>query len=525
MPFLLFGLFASGVLYAFGYPHFAGEGFAPLAPVTLLAAVALVERLPTFRSRLLGVLLHQIGFQVTGFYWVPFTLQEFGALPPGISHLVALGLAPMLNPALWGWVAWLRWRPRLPGAAHWDAGMAAFFGAVWMTALENFIPQQFPVFAGHVWMQYPTLLRAAPWGGVATYSFFTWWLIMGLLPLARRQRPARSALAGALVFALVHPLLPPLGGQAADKYLNVRVVQANIGNLLKTESETGDPLAVSDVVGRYRDLSLRESPQELDLIVWPETAYPFPFHTERLVTGDENLPEVFVNLMARTNAEILIGGYDSRADADTFMERYETDYNAAFLFGGEGQLSAVYRKHILIPFGETLPFGPLNRPLSRVLPAVSFFARGTKLTRFTTRRGPTFVAPICYEILQSEFVRRMVSAGTPPVDFIVNLTNDSWYGATAEPAQHLFLAKWRALEFQRPIVRATNTGISTIIYPDGREGRRLLTGEMDVMDVRLGFPARPPSTFFERYGLWGLMGLWVTLAAIFSLSWWRRNRP
>jgi len=348
-------------------------------------------------------------------------------------------------------------------------------------------------------------------------------MIFAFLPLVRKARPALSGVVAVAIFIISHAFMPPLNNAPREKSLNIRVVQANVGNLLKTESEAGDAMAVSDVVERYRQLSLLESPQKLDLVVWPETAYPYPFRSDLLKKGEDTLPEVFHEILARTNAEILLGGYDSLSD-NLYSERFETDYNAAFLLGVGGNLSQVYRKHILIPFGETLPFGPLNRPLSRVLPEVSFFARGKDYNFFQTKSGASFVVPICYEILQGSFIARLLNGTGKPADFMVNLTNDSWYGETAEPAQHLFLAKWRAVEFQRPIVRSTNTGITTVIYPDGREGRRLLVGQKDVLDVRLHLPQVPRPTFYEKWGLWGLMALWLLLAAVFSVDWWRRNQ-
>jgi apolipoprotein N-acyltransferase len=172
-----------------------------------------------------------------------------------------------------------------------------------------------------------------------------------------------------------------------------------------------------------------------------------------------------------------------------------------------------------------MPFGPLNRTLSKMLPAVSFFAAGSATPTFITKSGASFTTPICYEILQSPFVAKLLNEAPVLPDFIVNLTNDSWYGKTAEPRQHLFLAKWRALEFRRPIVRSTNTGITTVIYPDGRVGRQLLTGEQDVLDFNLELPAKAEHTFYQRFGMLPLLGLWGLLAIAFILSWWLKIRP
>ncbi len=527
MPRLLLVAPLTGALYAFGYPHAWASGHPVAALAAFLAMAALLEKLPRTRERALAALLHQLGFLATGFYWIPYTLQEFGGLPPGVSHLASLALAPVLNPAWWVYVAWQHVRGRLPGQASWTPALHAFMPAALMTAAEYLIPQQFPVYLGHTWGHLGPWLSLADVAGVSLYSFFSWWLVFALLPVFGKGRPEKFALTGVSLFLVAHAVWPyrPWNTRSthpSSKELSLRVVQANVGNFLKVESESGDPLAVRDVVDRYRALTRLEEPQGLDLIVWPETAYPFPMPSSEMAGADLPPPEIFKELIARTGAEFLVGGYDTSGQGVAF-DRFETEYNAAFHFGTAAELKGVYRKHILIPFGETLPFGPFNRPISRVLPALSFFARGTDFPLMRTKHGTGFVVPICYEILQGGFMARMLNAAGG-ADFIVNLTNDSWYGHTAEPEQHLFLAKWRALEFRRPIVRSTNTGITTVIYPDGREGRRLGVGEKDVLDFRLELPELAPVTIYQRWGLWPLVALWLALSALLSGHWWWQSR-
>ncbi len=515
----------SGAIYAFAFPNFLFEGFALLSPLALILMAMVLENIPTTRKRILAVLLHQTGFNLTGFYWVPATLQEFGGLPPALAQFIALFLALVLNPQWWGWLVWMHYRAHIPGVAQWTVGMHAFFGAVILTLVETILPQQFPVFAGHVWMHFHTWLNFAPYGGVIAYSFFTWWLVLGFLPLALRRPPAWSALVGVLVFIGAHFIVPGWTPATTDTQgLNIRIVQANVGNFLKMESEAGDESAVGSVIRRYEELTLKENPQTLDLVIWPETAYPFSMSSPAFVNKQDAPANLFRDLIARTGAEMLIGGYDHDVESQ-WSDRFETEYNAAFHIGAMGEFKEVYRKHILIPFGETMPFGPLNRTMSQLIPAASFFARGTKTPVFTTKRGAKFVAPICYEILQSSFMAKLLNEAPSAPDFIVNLTNDSWYGATAEPFQHLFLAKWRALEFRRPIVRSTNTGITTVIYPDGTEGRRLLTGEQDVLDVRLELPTVAPITIYQRWGMLPMMLLWLVLSVAFTAFWWWKIRP
>lgn len=512
----------SGALYAFAFPNFLNSGWFFLSPVALILMSWSLEKIPTTRQRVLAILLHQTGFNLTGFYWVPATLQEFGGLPPGVSHFIALFLAPVLNPQWWGWLLWLKYRDLIPGFKTWTLDLRSLYGAIILTGVEILIPQQFPVFAGHVWMQFDQWLQLAPLGGVSLYSFFTWWFVLSIKQSFDYKAMSWAPLLFCGLFVGAHFVMPKWELGAEKQSLNIRVVQANVGNFLKIESEAGVPGAIEDVVMRYKNLSLKENPQSLDLLIWPETSYPFSMSSLEFKNKEKNPPSLFTDIIAMTGAEILLGGYDNNGGDRSWMDRFETEYNAAFHIGTQGEFKQVYRKHILIPFGETMPFGPLNKTLSNYVPGVSFFAAGRDFPIFTTRKGVRFVTPICYEILQPSFVAKLLNKPTHPADFIINLTNDSWYGKTAEPFQHLFLAKWRAVEFRRPIVRSTNTGITTVIYPNGLEGRRLYTGEKDVLDLKLELPLTPQTTLYQIWGYLPLIGLWLVLALGFTSFWWLR---
>ena len=143
---------------------------------------------------------------------------------------------------------------------------------------------------------------------------------------------------------------------------------------------------------------------------------------------------------------------------------------------------------------------------------VSYFAEGDKFSTFKTKSNISFISVICYEVLFSDFVREFLNKQKVAPQFLINLTNDSWYGDTAEPFQHLFLAKWRALEFNIPIIRSTNTGITTIIMPDGSEFQRLNYQEKKVLDVELKLHTRT-NTIYQTFGLWMIL----MLALIFYL--------
>jgi apolipoprotein N-acyltransferase len=181
-------------------------------------------------------------------------------------------------------------------------------------------------------------------------------------------------------------------------------------------------------------------------------------------------------------------------------------------------LESSYYKNILIPFGETLPFGPLNQSIVEMVPAIALFARGEGSQKMETRNGTRFVTPICYEILETEFMRKLLNEHGNN-QFIVNHSNDSWYGTTAEPYQHLFLSKWRALEFAIPIIRSTNTGVTSVIYPDGSESKRLLIGEKKALEEVIPLPPAQ-NTIYQRYGVIPFLVMTLLMGLVI---WWQEK--
>jgi apolipoprotein N-acyltransferase len=253
-----------------------------------------------------------------------------------------------------------------------------------------------------------------------------------------------------------------------------------------------------------------------ELIIWPETAYPHSLIGTDLKLDSINTPKIFKDIIKKTNAHLIIGGYDRKKEAPIY-DYYETEFNSVFHFTPQFGLKDIYHKHILIPFGETLPFGPFNRELSQINQNVSFFAKGKDRTIFKLNDNIKFITPICYEILSPRFIRYYLNQDQQ-TQIIINLTNDSWYGDTAEPHQHLYLAKWRAIEFNKHLIRSTNTGISTIVLPDGNEINRLGVGERKYLDIEIKLPLNPQTTFYQKYELAGLGLLSLIMILIAHLT-------
>ena len=254
---------------------------------------------------------------------------------------------------------------------------------------------------------------------------------------------------------------------------------------------------------RYLDLSTegaREAaathPGQPILVIWPETASPFLLaqDAEAMRLAGAALPPRALLLAGTVRAE---WGSDGRL---------RELFNSLVALDPSGQAVGLFDKAHLVPFGEYMPLGGVL-PIRMVTGGVDFSAGpGPEVLRLP--HGLPSPGPlICYEVI---FPGRMVGAERP--DWLLNVTNDAWFGISAGPYQHLAAARLRAVEEGLPMVRAAQTGISAVFDATGRERARLGLGESGRLAAALPAPLAP--TLFARGGIWIPGLLWLLLAAM-----------
>ncbi|GAW41671.1 Apolipoprotein N-acyltransferase [Brevundimonas sp. SH203] len=287
----------------------------------------------------------------------------------------------------------------------------------------------------------------------------------------------------------------------------VRLVQADV----KQETKWS-PEAYRSIVDRYVTLTGQAAARTPNVVVWPEGALP------------ASANDVFASTDAGAIAAALRPGQTllmglARGEPDLTAPEGARYYNSLFVLADEGgaglRVAAVYDKHRLVPFGEYLPLGSLMTSigLRSLVHMPSDFSAGPTPEPITVPGAPRAQILICYESLYPGFTPG--AAGRP--DWIVNASNDAWFGATSGPRQHLNLASYRAIETGLPIARATPTGISAMIDPWGRivDGEKLEPGVMGVIDAPL-----PRPTGITPYGRFGDWPLAMMLMATLALSLW-----
>jgi apolipoprotein N-acyltransferase len=298
---------------------------------------------------------------------------------------------------------------------------------------------------------------------------------LGWRPAAPGVALVAVALGGSLAFgwqALAGPRA------AAGREIRVGLIQPSIEQTLKW-----DPAEHARILDTYEALTRQAAQPKPALILWPETA------TTIFLRGDGPLLERLVRLAGSVETPLLVGSIDRQEGPDgRFL-------NSAFLLTGQG-ITGKYDKIHLVPFGEYVPLGRLIGFVRSWAEFISDFGVGETYTVFRLPEA-SFGTVICYEVIFPELFRDFVTRGA---DFMVNITNDAWFGRTSGPWQHLGMLPLRAVEHRVAIARAANTGISAFVEPSGRVARALPLFERGVLDGAVKL--RSGSTLYTRWGDW-----------------------
>jgi apolipoprotein N-acyltransferase len=286
-----------------------------------------------------------------------------------------------------------------------------------------------------------------------------------------------------------------------DPAVWVRVVQANVDQASKY-----DEALFRSIVGRYVRLTAQPAPRVPDIVIWPEGAIPDSVND---YLGPNTWTRAAIAGALRPGQSLLLGGYRLTGDPDRAPA-----YNSLLALrseGGDLVMTGLYDKFRLVPFGEYLPAETLLGPLGfkKLVHVTDGFDSGPRPRPISPEGVPQVQPLICYESLFPGFAREGAKRGGR-ARWIVNISNDAWFGKTSGPWQHLNLASYRAIEEGLPMVRATPTGISAVIDAYGRirPGAVLGQGALGVIDAPL--PAALPPTPFSRWGeifFWSAMTL------------------
>jgi apolipoprotein N-acyltransferase len=486
----------SGALYFAGFLSF---DLFPLAWICFLPVLFAVRNATTKQAFAAGALFGTVT-NAGGFYWVIHVIVEFGQMPMAVAVLGFLLLCAYQGLLLAIALAAVRHADRRLGVAPvWSLPVA-------LVALEWLYPLLFPSSLGNSQFHFVALTQIVEVTGMLGLTALIGLVNGGIYELIEARRAARvtryarvAVPLSALVVCIAYGTsrLPAVDAMvAAAPTVRVAVVQTNIGG---QEKET-DPSAFFRAHLRMSKEALAADPT-IDLLMWPESAYDRYLKqrngviTDRVVLGLDK--PVILGVLSETEGN---------------SERPREYFNTVALVAPDGEVLGSFDKVELLAFGETLPLLDVFPALRRVSD-VAWFSRG-RTFRNLRLSTVSFLPTICYEDIIPSLVRRVWrSAG--PADALVNVTNDSWYGDTAEPTIHLALASFRSIETRRALVRATNTGISAVVDPAGRVVQRTSQWAKDLLVFDVPLIQDGSSTVYMRVG--DVLGWIATALALVGL--------
>jgi len=487
--------------------------------IALVPAIHLSLSARSGREAFLGGWLAGFVANAGGFSWMLGFLQHFGHMPfweaaPIMGLLVGYqGL--MFAFWSWGFRALARRWPRVP---------LFVVAPVVMAAVELLLPQIFPysLAISQAWV--PTVIQLAELGGPLVVTFalllvngaaYQLAVARGLIPVASPDgsSPATKTLPGALrapslaiavtlVFTVVFGRIrmhTTDARMAVAPKVRVGLVQANIGI-----DEKWDPAEAAHNLQVHQDASVALAAAGADLLVWPESSYPYALPRDIA----EDLPPGNPQRLMRGFAKPTLFGTVTLPRGGSARERFP--YNTALLMNADGRITGTFDKVFLMMFGEYIPFYEEIPWFTEIFPEASNFARGADpaLFPFVFQGQPHGLGPlICYEDILPRWVQRVAALGP---ELFVNITNDAWFGPTAEPYQHLALSVFRSVEHRTPLVRAVNTGVSAAIDANGRVLAHLPAHDPDLHP--------PPSRLLAELPLLAGHGLYETLGDTFGIA-------
>lgn len=490
---------SAGASWPFGFVFETGQSLWWLQCLALGTLVGVLHRSASWKAAVGWGLLFATAWLCATFWWLYISMHTYGGLNSVLTVLSIVSLAAALG-LYYAAACAVYWRLKennsllasLAFAALWT--MAEMARGTWLTGFGWGA-------VGYAHLAGP-LAAFVPWVGAYGVGALAAWLAAGLVLARYRGNAMRVALAAVVGMGLLVPLTQPVWTQAAGT-LSVTLLQGNIPQDEKFQSGSGIPLAL-----RWYGDELNRS--ATDLVVAPETALP---------VLPQDLPDGYWDGLsarfAKGDQTALVGSpWGNMRDGYT---------NSVFAFGPNRPEEWRYDKHHLVPFGEFIP--PLFRWFTQMMNIpLGDFNRGAIGQASYPWMGQRLALNICYEdLFGEELGARFVDPAKAPTIF-VNVSNIGWFGDSVAIDQHLQISRMRALEFERPMLRATNTGATVIIDHTGRVTHSLPRAARGVLvgEVQGRTGTTPFAWWVARWGLWPI---WIaSLAIVLVAAYARRTR-
>lgn len=508
-----------------------GTSYIPFLPWAILFSYLplfywIIYKSKSIKESFIAGWVTQFVLTTIGFHWIFYTAKAYGHFPWPLAIIVLIAfssLAHLYIPLATASVHFLKDFLKLRSTQIIIFLVFSFY------LYESYWPGIFPWNLGYTFLYAKMpIYHLADIIGFSGLSFLVFFFQGGFSLIWFNQTDTKTKILFSSLFLLLFISLNVFGSLHGKKWLDtdkeikILAVQANIGNLEKEMAEKGNYFR-NDITNRFIDYTKEalSKNNSAEVIIWPETAIPDFLNSFFLY--QQNTKKVH-EFSTQINKTLITGGYSKDLkikDPDLSV------FNALFLISPNNwQPSPPYHKSILLAFGEYLPFSDNFPFLLKLLPFIANFGRGNgpDTLIYSTNKHNTIDEPksqdkilfgpqICYEGLYPDF---SVGLSLKGAQILVNVTNDSWFGVPFEPYQHLYMTLARAIEVRRPLVRSTNTGITTSISAYGVVDKKSPWHEVWSETFTVKYQKNPEQTFFVLYG--HRFSLFILFAFLFSLG-------
>lgn len=276
-----------------------------------------------------------------------------------------------------------------------------------------------------------------------------------------------------LVFIVIFGYFQINSKQNHSKLAKIRLIQPNINQKDKWDKNSRYNSFLKNITLSKGDFMDKKG-QKPDYIIWPEASVPY------FLGNDSKFLLNKITTIIPENSQLIAGAVRARHDQNNMVKQI---WNSIFIINSDAKITNFYDKSHLVPFGEYIPFSKFLPFLSKITYGSLDFSAGNGNKTIKLSNNISFSPLICYEII---FPWKIINKKNKP-DFIINITNDSWFGTSSGPYQHLDMARMRAIEYQIPVIRVANSGITAIINKNGRIVKEIDLNKEGKLDFKLKF--------------------------------------
>lgn len=449
----------------------------------------------------------QFTLTLIGFHWIAYVSHEFGGFPWVLSIAALLLFAALMHlyiPFSTYISLWLKEK------YHISPIKTLYLNALILFLLEKFWPSIFPWHLGYT--LFYAKIPIYNFADIIGFEGFSLIILLvnslvvhSIIKYKNNNTLLRPSVAVALAIVLFNFLAIPYARkwQNTDREIKITAIQGNIGNMDKIYAEKGAGYQ-NEITLKFLELSNQAKLKypDTNLFIWPETAFPDYLNsyyldgsTQKLLLNGTHPIQGLKNL----GLPLLTGAYGR---APRSQKGPRPIYNSFFLVDSNGaEYSPAYNKTHLLVFGEYLPLSETYPILLKIFPFVANFGRGqgpqtldfkNPIYQEITSFGPQ----ICYEGLFPEFSRGLAQKGS---HILANITNDSWFGWPFEPQQHMYMTFARSIETRLPLIRSTNTGITSAALANGEILEQSPLHQEWFGQFLIKYRSQPELTFYVKH--------------------------